>query len=167
MNQSDPLQAKPRATLQQKVLGYLCLALFVIACLPMLGLKFGFPFHPSVTWVIQSKPYAWALAAIFSIGGSLLFAKGFLKQNPGGLSPKFWLLLLSCFPFFGLLGMQTVSAGFPMVAAMITGSDVELSYTVTNRNRQMVVIVTILSTSPICLSCLIRFVISRQMSEKI
>ena len=123
---------KPRATLKLRIAGYSVLALLLIGFLPFLGLKFGFPFKPSADWVIATRPYAWALAGIYAVGGMIPVYKGLLKQKPDGLSLNGWLTLLFAPFLFGSVGMVTISTGIPMVIALMAGSEVELSYTVTN-----------------------------------
>ena len=102
----------------------------VLGLFPVLSAAFGFPILPSPEWAAQTR----ILAILSGLAMAILLTMGVeigleINARKTGQIKKIAVILFA--PLMGLfIGSFAVSSAMPMLAALATGADVEIRYTV-------------------------------------
>ncbi len=119
---------EPNKALRQ--LALLAISIVIVGVVPALAKIVGFQFLPSVQWYNKSMWLAWCVGAFSGAIFTLIIARERAREEPDGLSLKsFGVVLFSPF-FFGIIGMDAVSVGFPMLYTSVFGMQGEHQYVV-------------------------------------
>ena len=119
---------EPNTALRRLLL--LAIAIWCLGAIPLFAKIFGFQFLPSIKWWEESAWFAWGAGIFVGAVGTLVVFRGFSRDEPVGMSPKSFMVLLFAPFFIGLPGMHAVSVGFPMIYTSLLGEKGEHPYNV-------------------------------------
>ena len=104
--------------------------IWTVGALPLLVRMVGVQFLPSVQWYQEARWIALGVGCFSGGIGTLVVSSSLARDEPYGLSVKsIALVILSPF-FFGILGKDAVSVGFPMLYTSVFGVQGEQHYVV-------------------------------------